>query len=156
MTPAVRVLERAGLAFALKEYHHDPKTPAYGQEAADALGLSEHDVFKTLLARLDDGRLVVALVPVASQLDLKALARAAKAKKASMADPEEAERSTGYVVGGISPLGQRKRLATYLDISATTRDTLYISAGRRGLEIGLSPGVLIELTQARACHIARH
>lgn len=155
MTPAVRVLERAGVAFELKEYHHDPKTPAYGQEAADALGLSEHDVFKTLLARLDDGRLVVALVPVASQLDLKGLARAAKAKKASMADPEEAERSTGYVVGGISPLGQRKRLATYLDISATTRDILYISAGRRGLEIGLSPQVLSELTQARPCHIAR-
>lgn len=155
MTPAVRALERAGIDFSLMEYAHDPKAPAYGKEAAEALGLSPAVVFKTLLARLDDERLVVAIVPVDAQLDLKALARAAGAKKAHMADPGEAERATGYVVGGISPLGQKKRLATFLDTSASTLGTLHISGGRRGLEISLAPTDLERLTQARLVALAR-
>lgn len=155
MTPAVRLLERAGIAFALKEYPHDPKAPAYGEEAAEALALSPDEVFKTLLARLDDGRLVVAIVPVSVQLDLKALARAAGAKKARLAEADEAERTTGYVVGGISPLGQKKRLTTFLDIRATTLATIHVSGGRRGLEIALAPRDLERLIQARLADLAR-
>lgn len=155
MTPAVKVLEQAGVAFTLAEYHHDPRSPAYGEEAARALGLSPDAVFKTLLARLDDGRLVMAIVPVSAQLDLKALARAAGGRKASLADPAEAERATGYVVGGISPLGQRKRLPAFLDIAAERLATLHVSGGRRGLEICLAPDDLARLTGARLTALAR-
>jgi len=155
MTPAVKMLEKAGVAFQLKSYEHDPRTPAYGEEAARALGLPADEVFKTLLARLDDGRLAVAIVPVPCQLDLKALARAAGARKASLADPAEAERATGYVVGGISPLGQRKRLPTFLDESARTLEAIHVSGGRRGLEIRLAPSDLIRLTDAQEAPLAR-
>ncbi len=155
MTPAVKVLEQAGVAFTLAEYPHDPRSPAYGEEAARALGLSPDAVFKTLLARLDDGRLVMAIVPVSAQLDLKALARAAGGRKASLADPAEAERATGYVVGGISPLGQRKRLPAFLDIAAERLATLHVSGGRRGLEICLAPDDLARLTGARLTALAR-
>ena len=156
MTPAVKVLEQAGVAFQLDSYVHDPRTPAYGEEAARALGLPADQVFKTLLARLDDGRLVVAIVPVPCQLDLKALARVAGARKASLADSAEAERATGYVVGGISPLGQRKRLPTFLDESARALEAIHVSGGRRGLEIRLAPGDLARLTGAREAPLARH
>lgn len=156
MTPAVKVLEKAGVAFTLAEYDHDPRSPAYGEEAARALGLSPEAVFKTLLARLDDGRLVMAMVPVSAQLDLKALARAAGSRKASLADPAEAERATGYVVGGISPLGQRKRLPAFLDAGAERLATLHVSGGRRGLEICLAPDDLARLTGARLAALARH
>lgn len=155
MTPAVKVLERAGVAFTLAEYDHDPRNPAYGEEAARALGLSPGAVFKTLLARLDDGRLVVAIVPVSAQLDLKALARAAGGRKARLAGPAEAERATGYVVGGISPLGQRKRLPAFLDAGAERLATLHVSGGRRGLEICLAPNDLARLTGARLAPLAR-
>lgn len=155
MTPAVKELEKAGVAFELASYSHDPAIPAYGEEAARVLGLSPDEVFKTLLATLDNGRLVVAIVPVSGQLDLKALARAAKARKASMADSREAERATGYVVGGISPLGQKKRLPTFLDISAEALPAIHISGGRRGLEIRLAPADLIQLTGAQLAPIAR-
>lgn len=155
MTPAVRALERAGVTFTLKEYAHEPGSPAYGEEAAESLGLSPQEVFKTLLTRLDDNHLVVAIVPVANQLDLKALARAAGGKKARMAEPDEAERATGYVVGGISPLGQKKRLATFLDASASQLATVHVSGGRRGLEIALAPADLISLTQARLVELIR-
>ncbi|UYG08111.1 Cys-tRNA(Pro) deacylase [Halomonas sp. M4R1S46] len=155
MTPAVKVLEQAGVAFALASYAHDPRRPAYGEEAAEALGLSPWEVFKTLLARLDDGRLAMAIVPVASQLDLKALARAAGARKAVMADPAEAERATGYVVGGISPLGQKKRLAAFVDDSAEPLAALHVSGGRRGLEIRLAPRDLARLLEARFAPLAR-
>jgi len=155
MTPAVKVLEKADVAFQLASYEHDPRTPAYGEEAARALGLPADEVYKTLLARLDDGRLAVAIVPVPCQLDLKALARAAGARKASLADPAEAERATGYVVGGISPLGQRKRLPTFLDESARALEAIHVSGGRRGLEIRLAPGDLIRLTGAREAPLAR-
>ncbi|MDZ7854253.1 MAG: Cys-tRNA(Pro) deacylase [Halomonas sp.] len=155
MTPAVKVLEKAGVAFTLVEYEHDPRSPAYGEEAARALGLSPDEVFKTLLARFDDGRLVMAIVPVSTQLDLKALARAAGGRKATLADPADAERATGYVVGGISPLGQRKRLPVFLDASAEQLATLHVSGGRRGLEISLAPDDLARLTGARCAPLAR-
>ncbi|WP_416139282.1 Cys-tRNA(Pro) deacylase [Halomonas sp. HK25] len=155
MTPAVKQLEKAGVAFTLAEYAHDPRTPAYGEEAARALGLSPDEVFKTLLAKLDDGRLAVAIVPVSRQLDLKALARAAGARKATMAEAEEAQRATGYVVGGISPLGQKRRLATFLDESAESLAAIHVSGGRRGLEIRLAPTDLARLTGARLAPLAR-
>ncbi len=155
MTPAVKQMEAAGVAFSLAEYEHDPRTPAYGEEAARALGLAPHEVFKTLLARLDDGRLAVAIVPVSHRLDLKALARAAGARRADMAEAEEARRATGYVLGGISPLGQKRRLLTLLDESAEGLPTIHISGGRRGLEICLSPADLLRLTDARLAPLAR-
>lgn len=155
MTPAIKQLERAGASFTLADYAHDPRSPAYGEEAARALGLSPDEVFKTLLAKLDDGRLAVAIVPVSGQLDLKALARAAGARRAVMAEPAEAQRATGYLVGGISPLGQKRRLPTFLDASAEALPTLNVSGGRRGLEIRLAPADLIRLTGARLAPLAR-
>jgi Cys-tRNA(Pro)/Cys-tRNA(Cys) deacylase len=153
-TPATVAAERAGVQFRTHEYSHDPTAQSYGDEAAAALGQSTDRVFKTLVADVD-GRLVVAVVPVSQQLDLKALAAAAGGKRAAMADPLLAQRATGYVVGGISPLGQRKRLATVVDESASAFDTVYVSAGRRGLEIELAPGDLVALTQATVAAIAR-
>jgi Cys-tRNA(Pro)/Cys-tRNA(Cys) deacylase len=155
MTPAVKALERDGADFELLGYEHDPRAPAYGEEAARALGLDPHSVFKTLIARLDDGHLAVGIVPVTGQLDLKVLAKAAGARRASMAEAGEAERATGYVLGGISPLGQKKRLPTFLDDSAELLDRLHVSGGRRGLEIALAPADLIRLCQARLAPLAR-
>lgn len=155
MTPAIRALEQAGVVFTLHEYRHDPATPAYGLEAAEALGVPPASVFKTLLAMLDGKRLAVALVPVSHTLDLKALARAAGAKKAGMAEAGVAERATGYVVGGISPLGQKQRLATFIDASAEALGKLHVSAGRRGLEISLATADLVQLTAARYAELAR-
>ncbi|MGR2738344.1 Cys-tRNA(Pro) deacylase [Billgrantia sp. Q4P2] len=155
MTPAVKALERDGAAFELLSYEHDPRAPAYGEEAASALGLDPNTVFKTLIARLDDGRLAVGIVPVTGQLDLKALAKAAGARRASMAEAAEAERATGYVLGGISPLGQKRRLPTFLDDSAKALGRLHVSGGRRGLEIALAPADLIRLCQARLAPLAR-
>lgn len=155
MTPAVKTLERDGADFELLDYAHDPRAPAYGEEAASVLGLDPGSVFKTLVARLDDGRLAVAIVPVTGQLDLKALAKAAGVRRASMADAAEAERATGYVLGGISPLGQKKKLATYLDASAEALDRLHVSGGRRGLEIALAPADLIRLCRAHLAPLAR-
>ncbi len=147
MTPAVVLLRQRKIPHRVVDYDHDPGTSSYGDEAAEALGLDPAVVFKTLMADVD-GTMVVAVVPVTGSLDLKGLARAAGGKKASMADPGKAERSSGYVLGGISPLGQRKRLATYLDDSALTLDELYVSAGRRGLEIALAPIDLITTLDA--------
>ena len=148
MTPAVTALERLGLSFRVLDYAHDPRAEAYGGEAAEALGLDPHAVFKTLLARLEPDELVVALVPVTGNLDLKALARAARAKRAAMAEPADAERATGYVVGGISPLGQKKRLRAFVDESVTILDECFVSAGRRGLELALTPDDLIAAISA--------
>ncbi|HET9199926.1 MAG TPA: Cys-tRNA(Pro) deacylase [Dehalococcoidia bacterium] len=153
-TPATKAATKAGIGFIVHEYRHDPKAESYGSEAADRLGLDPAQVFKTLIADVDS-RLVVAVVPVNCQLDLKALAAAAGAKKAALADEKSAERSTGYVLGGISPLGQRKDLPTYIDESARTLDTMFVSAGRRGLEIELSPDDLARLTNAAMAAIAR-
>lgn len=153
-TPATVALTRAGVAFTVHAYEHDPAAPSYGLEAAEALGLDPCSVLKTLLATVD-GRLVVGVVPVSGQLDLKALAAAVGGKRAVMADPALAERATGYVVGGISPLGQRRPHPTVLDDSALTRDRVYVSGGRRGLDLGLSPTDLVRLTRARTAPISR-
>ena len=155
MTPAVMAAQRARVRFALREYEHDPKAPSYGLEAAQALGLDPGCVFKTLVAEGDGRQLAVALVPVACTLDLKALAAAIGAKRVAMADPAAAERATGYVVGGISPLGQKKRLPMVIDDSVLALDTVYVSAGRRGLEIALAPADLIRLCDAATAPIAR-
>ncbi|MEU9729913.1 Cys-tRNA(Pro) deacylase [Streptomyces sp. NPDC048002] len=153
-TPATVALTAAGVPFTTHAYEHDPSHPSYGEEAAQAMGVSPDRVFKTLVAEVD-GKLTVAVVPVAGQLDLKALATAAGGKRAVMADPTLAERTTGYVRGGISPLGQRKRLPTVLDVSATAHATICVSAGRRGLEIELSPTDLATLTTATLAPIGR-
>ncbi|MDQ0796887.1 Cys-tRNA(Pro) deacylase [Streptomyces sp. B1I3] len=153
-TPATVALTAAGTAFTVHSYDHDPSSPSYGEEAAEALGTAPERVFKTLVADVD-GELVVAVVPVAGSLDLKALASAVGGKRAAMADPAAAERTTGYVRGGISPLGQRKRLRTVLDASADAHLTICVSAGRRGLEVELAPGDLAALTAAVLAPIGR-
>ncbi|MEV8388464.1 MULTISPECIES: Cys-tRNA(Pro) deacylase [unclassified Streptomyces] len=153
-TPATVALTAAGTPYTLHAYEHDPASPSYGEEAAEALGVSPDRVFKTLVADVD-GELTVAVVPVAGSLDLKALAAAVGGKRASMADPVTAERTTGYVRGGISPLGQRKRLRTVVDASAETHATICVSAGRRGLEVELSPADLASLTSAVLAPIGR-
>ncbi|MBI0313676.1 MULTISPECIES: Cys-tRNA(Pro) deacylase [Streptomyces violaceusniger group] len=153
-TPATTALTAAGTDFTVHSYEHDPAAPSYGEEAAQALGVAPERVFKTLVASVDD-RLTVAIVPVSATLDLKALASAVGGKRATMADPAVAERTTGYVRGGISPLGQRKRLPTALDASADAHETICVSAGRRGLEVELSPKDLASLTDAVVAPIAR-
>ncbi|MFE4453923.1 Cys-tRNA(Pro) deacylase [Streptomyces sp. NPDC056796] len=153
-TPATVALTAAGTVFTVHSYDHDPASPSYGEEAAEALGVSADRVFKTLVAEVD-GELVVAVVPVAGSLDLKALASAVGGKRAAMADPAAAERTTGYVRGGISPLGQRRRLRTVLDASAGSHSTICVSAGRRGLEVELAPSDLAALTEASLAPIGR-
>lgn len=147
-TPGIVAAEKAGITFSVHEYAHDPRAPSYGLEAAEKLGVAPACVFKTLVADVD-GTHTVAIVPVEAELDLKALG-----KRASMATPADAERITGYVTGGISPLGQRKRLPTVLDESALAFDTIHVSAGRRGLEIELTPADLLTLTGGEARPIA--
>jgi Cys-tRNA(Pro)/Cys-tRNA(Cys) deacylase len=147
-------LERAGVPFTRHAYEHDPAASSYGLEAAEALGLDPAAVFKTLLADVD-GSLVVGIVPVTGQLDLKALAAAIGGKRASMADPAAAERATGYVVGGISPIGQKKRLPAVLDASALDLATVYVSGGKRGLDLGLDPHDLVALLEAGVARIGR-
>ena len=158
MTPAVAALERAGLAFTVHEYVHDPRAKeqgtSYGLEAADALGLDPDQVFKTLLADLD-GALVVAVLPVSAKLDLKALARVLGGSKAAMADPRAAERATGYVTGGISPIGQKRQHPTVVDETALMWDVVYVSGGRRGLDLAIAPADLVEVTGAITSDISR-
>jgi Cys-tRNA(Pro)/Cys-tRNA(Cys) deacylase len=146
-TPALVTLHRAGVEFTVHPYEHDPAAESFGMEAADALGLDPATVFKTLLAEVD-GSAVVAIVPVTGQLDLKALAAARAGKRARMMEVAAAERLTGYVAGGISPLGQRKPLPTVIDASADALDTMYVSGGQRGLDIGIAPADLVRLTSA--------
>jgi Cys-tRNA(Pro)/Cys-tRNA(Cys) deacylase len=153
-TPATVALTRAGIAFSEHPYAHDPGASSYGLEAAEVLGLDPERVLKTLVATVDD-RLVVAVVPVSGHLDLKAVAAAVGGKKATMADPAAAERATGYVVGGISPVGQRRVHATIVDASALQHDTVYVSGGRRGLDLGLAPADLVRVTGAVVAPVAR-
>ena len=147
-TPAIEAAERAGVPDVLREYEHDPRAEAYGLEAAEKLGADPARVFKTLVVSVD-GALAVACVPVAAQLDLKKLG-----KRAQLADRTQAERATGYVTGGISPLGQRRRLPTRLDESALAHETILVSAGRRGLQIELDPRELVRLTGATVAPLA--
>lgn len=153
-TPATLALDRAGVRYTVHAYEHDPAASSYGLEAADALGLDPACVLKTLLADVD-GTLVVAVVPVAGQLDLKALAAAAGGKRATMAGPAAAERATGYVVGGISPVGQKRQHLTVVDESALAHPVVYVSAGRRGVDLGVAPADLVRLLDARTATIGR-
>ncbi len=155
MTPAVRLLKKQNIPYEIHEYQHDKANHDFGKEAAEKLGLDQNLVFKTLLAcdATDKNKLVVAIVPVAGLLDLKALAKAAKIKKMAMAEPMHAERVTGYIVGGISPIAQKKRLPTFLDSSAAGLETLYISGGKRGLDLALSCEGLMKATGATLADI---
>lgn len=153
-TPATIAATRARIAFTLHAYEHDESAASYGLEAAAALGVEPGRVYKTLVAEVD-GTLTVGVVPVNASLDLKALAQAAGGKKATLADPRKAERATGYVVGGISPLGQKRRLSVFVDASASSHATVYVSAGRRGLDIELSPADLLALSGGRTAALAR-
>lgn len=155
MTPAVEAARRARVAYELAEYAHDPAADSYGLEAAEALGVPGEQVFKTLVVDADGRGLAVGMVPVTTTLDLKAVAAALDARKAAMADAAAAQRATGYVLGGISPLGQKRRLPMLLDESAADFERIYVSAGRRGLEIVLAPDDLVALTGARLAAIAR-
>jgi Cys-tRNA(Pro)/Cys-tRNA(Cys) deacylase len=152
-TPATALLSKLGIAHSVHAYPHDPRRGSYGAEASEVLGIPAERVFKTLVAEVD-GTLTVGVVPVAGQLDLKALATAVGGKKAAMADVAAAERATGYVVGGISPLGQRRRLTVVVDSSALGNATIYCSAGRRGLELELAPADLVRATGAVVAAIA--
>ena len=155
MTPALDLLKKARAEHRVHSYEHDPKSASYGLEAAEKLGLDPQQVFKTLLASSEKGELLVAVVPVVGTLDLKALAHAAGVKKCEMADPQTAQRATGYLVGGISPLGQKKRLRTFIDQSAQQYETIHVSAGRRGLEVELAAAVLAVHTHGEFAEIGR-
>ena len=154
----MRVLRAAGVSFTLQEYPHDPRAASYGREAAEflaaTLGVLPEQVFKTLMVTAD-GRLAVGIVPVTAQLDLKAIARALGASRAALAEVSAAERATGYVAGGISPLGQKRAHPTVLDTTAEDHDPIFVSAGRRGLDVALAPADLVRLTGAGVAPISR-
>ncbi|GLS28247.1 Cys-tRNA(Pro) deacylase [Marinibactrum halimedae] len=149
MTPAINEAKRKKIHHVIHDYEHDTNAQSYGEEAVEKLGVSSDQVFKTLVVSLSgaSSKLAVAVVPVSAHLNLKLMAKACGAKKTTMADPREVERATGYVLGGVSPLGQKKRLPTVVDKSAQQYTTMYVSAGRRGLEIELSPSDLQQITQ---------
>lgn len=155
MTPALDLLKKVRAEHRIHSYEHDPKAASYGLEAAEKLDLNPAQVFKTLLASSEKGELLVAVVPVVGTLDLKALAQAAGVKKVDMAAVDVAQRATGYLVGGISPLGQKKRLRTFIDSSALDFPSIHVSAGRRGLEVELSAEILAQHTQAQFATIGR-
>lgn len=153
MTPAILTLKRARVSFDIHEYDHDPSAASYGLDAADKLGVERARVFKTLVVSVDE-KLVAALVPVERSLDLKALASAVAGKRAVMAEVKDAERATGYVTGGISPLGQRRTLPTVVDTTAQTWECVLVSAGKRGMQIELDPNDLVRLLKAKVAEIA--
>ena len=148
MTPAVDLLRDRGVAHSLHEYAHDPAAGSYGLEAAEKLGVDPERVFKTLVVRLDTRQLAVGVVPVSGQMNLKRMARACAARKAAMASAADVQRATGYVPGGVSPLGQKRRLRTVIDATAAGHATVYVSGGRRGLDVELAPGDLHDLLDA--------
>lgn len=155
ITPATRALDAAGVSYEGLPYEHDPSVTSYGDEAAQALGLDPSHVFKTLVVSLDSGSFGVAVVPVSTTADLKAVAAGLGAKKCRLAEPRDVERLTGYVLGGVSPVGTRTALATVVDASAEALATVYVSGGRRGFDIGLAPADLVENVHGRFAPIAR-
>jgi len=155
MTPGINLVKKSKISHKVHEYSHDPSSESYGLEAAEKLGVPETKVFKTLVVNLDNKELAVGVIPVSSMLTMKLIAKAAGAKKAVMALQADVERSTGYVVGGVSPLGQKKRLKTFIDVSAKDNPTIYVSAGRRGLEIELSPKDLLKLVNGVLAEICK-
>ncbi|HEX2902009.1 MAG TPA: Cys-tRNA(Pro) deacylase [Jatrophihabitans sp.] len=152
-TPATTVLDRARISYTTHPYRHDARAESYGEEAATQLGIDARQIFKTLIAAVDSD-LVCAVVPVAGRLDLKALAAAVGGRRAELAEPAKAQRATGYVLGGISPLGHRSRLPVVVDASALDLTTMYVSAGKRGLQLGLAPADLIAAASASTAPIA--
>lgn len=156
MTPAIKLAQQNNIQHTIHEYQHDANHASYGEEASEKLGVPQGQVFKTLVIQLDTRALVVCVIPVSHTLNLKAAAKAANSKKAVMADKQDVQRSTGYVLGGVSPLGQKKRLLTLIDDSANNYDTIYVSAGKRGLEIELTPQDLHNLCSARFADIKAH
>jgi Cys-tRNA(Pro)/Cys-tRNA(Cys) deacylase len=155
MTPAINQAKKSKITFRVHEYEHDPSSESYGEEAARKMGVDCDRVFKTLVVDLGSSSLAVAVVPVTRQLDLKLFAKALGSKKADMADKKDVERVTGYILGGVSPIGQKKSLSTVVDETAKGFETIYVSAGRRGLEIELSPSDLCLLTKGRFGGIGR-
>ena len=155
MTPGINLLKKNKILHKVHEYSHDPSSESYGLEAAENLGVTKARVFKTLVVSLDNNELAVGVIPVSSMLNMKLIAKAAGAKKAAMADQTDVERSTGYELGGVSPLGQKKQLRTFLDASAEHYSTIFVSAGRRGLEIELSPDDLKQLVHGRFVNICQ-
>lgn len=155
MTPAINAAKKAKITYTVHEYDHDPSSDSYGIEAAEKLGISKERMFKTLIVKYGSKELAVAVVPVSTMLNMKLFAKAIGAKKASMADAANVERSTGYVLGGVSPLGQKKRLKTIIDSSAENYPTIYVSAGRRGLDIELKPQDLEKLTNGQFAEISK-
>lgn len=155
MTPAIQLARQSKITHSIHEYQHAPGNASYGLEAARKMGVDERRVFKTLVAVLDNARLAVAVIPVSARLSMKLLAKATGSKKADMADAADVQRSTGYVLGGVSPLGQKKSLRTFIDSSAQSFPTVFVSAGRRGLEIELKPCDLLSLTRARYVDICQ-
>lgn len=149
MTPAITFLERANAPFQVHEYHHDSSVESYGLEAAEKLGVAAQQVFKTLVVALDNKDYAVAIIPVAERLNMKHIAKAAQAKKAAMADKHQVERMSGYVVGGVSPFGQKKILRTFIHNSAQQHTSIFVSAGKRGLDVELAPELIINLLQAQ-------
>lgn len=156
MTPAINAAKQAGIRFTLHDYQHDPSSASYGLEAAEKLGIQAARVFKTLVVTLNTGELAVGIVPVTSTLNMKQIAKALGAKKAAMAEAAAVQRSTGYVLGGVSPLGQKKRLNTVVDASAGDHSSIFVSAGRRGLDIELTPQDLVAMTRGSFAPIAQH
>lgn len=146
MTPAVNVAKKGNVPYQLHTYIHDPSSASYGEEASEKLGIPPERVFKTLVVMIDAREMVVAVIPVSSMLSMKQIAKAVGGKKAEMANGADVERSTGYILGGVSPLGQKKRLKTFIDATAVNFPTIYVSGGRRGLDIELSPLDLAKLT----------
>lgn len=155
MTPGINQVNKNKVSHKIHEYSHDESSESYGFEAADKMGVTQERVFKTLVVTLDNKNLVVGIVPVSSMLSMKLIAKAVGGKKAMMADKLDVERSTGYVLGGVSPLGQKRRLSTIIDSSASNYSSIYVSAGRRGLEIELSPADLAKLTNGKFVEICQ-
>lgn len=155
MTPAINIAKKFKIMHTLHEYTHEPTAESYGLEAAEKLSVTEDRVFKTLVMTLDTNELVVGIIPVSKKMSMKSIAKSVGAKKAAMADKLQVERATGYVLGGVSPLGQKKRLKTVVDMSAKYHKTIFVSAGRRGLEIELSPIDLVKITDAMMIDITQ-